>query len=252
MVLDARYQRLDKLRVALSVVTMPVEYAVNLPFQFATWLHTALTSREQLLTENTYLHAKELILQARVQKLLALQQENAQLRALLQSAPKDSDKILVAQLMAVETNPFVEQVVLDKGSRDEVYVGQPVLDEQGIVGQVIAVEPLSSRVMLLTDNQSAIPVQIVRNGLRGIVEGNGADEPLSLLHVTQTNDIQRGDILVTSGLGQRFPLGYPLGEVRTIKRVRGRRFVSVAVAPKASLNHTRQVLLVWPAAGGLS
>ncbi len=245
MVLQQRHHRLSTLRDYLTVVVAPIQYTVNLPFRFAAWLDGTLTSRRQLIAENTYLQAKQLLLKAQLQKFSALEQENAQLRALLQSAAKVSDTVLVAQLLAVDTHPFTQQIVLDKGKQHGVFVGQPVLDANGIMGQVVAVNRWVSRVMLITDNRSAVPVQVVRNGLRAVLVGNGDSADLSLLHVTQTDDVQVGDVLVSSGLGEHFPLGYPVGVVSAVEHDAGQRFTTIAVHASAALHRSKQVLLVW-------
>jgi rod shape-determining protein MreC len=249
MVWEQRYARLAQLREPLAMLVVPLEHAVNLPFRFAAWLGLTMTDHQALVEQNNQLKAQQLLLRAQVQKFLALEKENAQLRALLQSAARTSDKVLVAQLLAIDSNPFVQEMILDKGSQAGVFVGQPVLDASGVMGQVVAVEQLTSRVMLITDNRSAVPVQILRSGLRAIVIGNGDTGQLSLIHMTQTADVQPGDILVSSGLGGHFPLGYPVGTVETIEHDPGRRFAGIAVQPSAELNRSRQVLLVWPGDG---
>lgn len=234
------------LRAGLSIVITPIQLAVNAPSKAIGWASNTLVSRQMLLSENESLRKQQLLLQAKVQKLLALQQENKQLRALLSSAPKASEHVLAAQLLAVDETPFTQQVMLDRGSNNKVFLGQPVVDAHGVMGQVIAVNPFSSNVMLLTDPRSAIPVQDNRNGLRAIVVGQDEPNSLQLIHVPLTADVKVGDVLVTSGLGQRFPVGYPVGTISNIQRNAGERFANISVKISARINRSRQVLLVWP------
>jgi rod shape-determining protein MreC len=153
---------------------------------------------------------------------------------------------LVAQLLAVATDPFVKQVVLDKGHKDKVFVGQPVLDAYGVMGQVIQVGPLTSRVLLISDSHSGVPVQVARNGVRAIAVGDAYTGKLRLMNVQHTVDIRPGDVLITSGLGQNYPEGYPVGQVTHVSKDPGLQFVTIAVEPAAHLDRSRGVLLVWP------
>jgi len=153
---------------------------------------------------------------------------------------------MVASLLYVSSALFSQQVILDKGSSDGIYVGQPVLDAYGVMGQVISVGHGTSRVLLISDRQSAIPVQNNRSGLRAIVRGNGYAGNLNVLYVPDTADFKVGDLLITSGLGQRYPANYPLGTVTEVKHAPSERFAKITVTPKAHINRSNQVLLVWP------
>ena len=246
MFCDTRISYTVPIRQVVNFIVLPVQYAVDWPIAFFDWVHGNLSSRQGLIQENTYLRAEQLMLQARMQKLLALEKENKQLRDLLQSLPKGHEKVLVAQLLAVRSEPFVKQIVLDKGFKQEVFVGQPVIDASGLIGQVIAVAPFSSRVLLITDSQSAVPVQDNRSGERGILIGSGALDSLTLINMAKTTQIQADDQLVTSGLGQRFPEGFPVGTVSQIKFLPGDQFAMIQVKPSANLYKSRLVLLIWP------
>ncbi len=216
------------------------------PLQLLGWLDSSITSHESLLQENTNLRAEQILLRAQVQQLISLEKENKQLRALLQSSPRAQGKVVAAQLLAVDTDPFSQEVILDRGSRVGVFVGQPVLDANGVMGQIIKVGPLTSLVLLLTDTRSAIPVQVSSNGTRAIAKGTGAVDSLELLNIPKTTQIKSGDLLVTSGLGQRFPEGYPVGTVKSVISRPGNHFADITVTPAAHLNRSRLVLLVWP------
>ncbi len=246
MVMDHRSSEFHRFRARLSVVILPVQVLVNTPIKWAHWLGTSVTAQQRLLEENARLRAHELLLESKLQKLLVLEHENAHLKELLKSTVRIAGRVKVAQLLAVDLDPTVQQIVLDKGSHDHVYLGQPVLDAYGVMGQVVDIGPMTSRILLITDPRSAIPVKDYRNGLRAIAVGLGASQGLALIHVTDVVNIKVGDLFVTSGLGLRFPVGYPVGVVSNIQKVSGRRFVTVTLIPSARLNQTQQVILAWP------
>jgi len=246
MIVDHRYTLLVPVRSILSVVVVPVQYLVSKPVLWGRWLDTRVARQEMLLDQNASLRAEQLLIQAKLQKLINLEKQNKQLRALLQSTTQFSqDKIKVAELLAVDPSPYTQRVVLNEGSTANVYVGQPVLDAYGVMGQVVNVGPLTSLVLLLTDTHSAIPVQDARTGRRYIVEGLGADHRMALVDVPDTDPVKVGDQMVTSGLGLRFPVGYPVGQVMAINRQPGMRFAQITLASSAHMNRSRQVLLVW-------
>ena len=177
--------------------------------------------------------------------MAALTVENNRLRGLLGSAAKLQDNVLVAELIGVNPNPEDQQVVIDKGSADNVYVGQPVLDARGLMGQVMEVSQFTSRVLLISDQTHSVPVQVMRSNLRLIAQGTGIDQQLELLHVNFTADIKVGDQLLSSGLGNRFPAGYPVGVVDRVDYEPGKPFAEVIARPSARLERTRHVLLVF-------
>jgi len=204
------------------------------------------------LQENARLKANDLLLRSRLQKLLALEHENAQLKELLQSTSHISGNIKVAQLLAVDLDPTVQQIILDKGKHDHVYVGQPVLDAYGVMGQAIDVGLLTSKILLLTDPRFAISVKDQRNGFRAIAVGTGTTSRLVLLYVNDENRVAVGDLFVTSGLGLHFPVGYPVGVVASVKKVPGKRFIQVSLVPSAHFDRTQQVILAWPSEADLT
>jgi rod shape-determining protein MreC len=156
--------------------------------------------------------------------------------------------MLVAQLLAVSNDPLTQQVTLDRGTQAGVFIGQPVLDAYGVIGQIVDVTPFTSHAMLISDSRSAIPVQNNRTGMRSVVAGTGYADQLSLLNVSVTADVAVGDVLVTSGLGGGFPFGYPVGEVASVQQNSGERFAVIGVTPRAHLDKSRQVILLWPSA----
>ncbi len=180
-----------------------------------------------------------------MQKLAALTEQNVRLRELLNSSALVNEKVEVAELIGMDPNPFTHRIIINKGERDGVVLGQPVLDARGLMGQVVELMPYTSRVLLLTDTTHSIPVQVNRNGLRAIASGTGNPESLELRHVADTADIKVGDLLVSSGLGQRFPAGYPVATVKEVIHDSGQPFAIVRAVPTAALNRSRYLLLVF-------
>ena len=186
-----------------------------------------------------------MLLQGRSLKMASLLADNVRLRALLNSTELLRDDMLVAELIGVSPDPVRHQLVLNKGSADGVFIGQPIIDAQGLIGQIVEVSVATSRALLITDATHSIPVQVNRNGVRAIAEGTGALGAMEIRHVSATTDIREGDFLVTSGLGDRFPGGYPVGVVTVVERDPGQAFARVLAAPSAELDRSRHVLLVF-------
>lgn len=204
-----------------------------------------LRSRESLLTENRALNERLLKLDARLLRLDALEAENIRIRELLASSSALEDRVLIAEILATSQDPYRHQIVLNKGARDGVYRGQALLDASGIMGQVVQVNPGSSVALLITDPDHGIPVEINRTGLQTIALGRGDGHGLSLPYLPGNADVKVGDLLVTSGLGGRFPAGYPVGEIHELKHAGGESFMEAIAWPKAKLSQGRQGLLVW-------
>ncbi|WP_445261272.1 rod shape-determining protein MreC [Pseudomonas sp. RL_15y_Pfl2_60] len=245
MVVDARFDVLKPVRSQLGVIVEPVYWLGSLPVTL--WENTTqeLSSRTELVAENEKLKTERLLMQRRLQKLAALTEQNVRLRELLNSAALVDDDVLATELIGIDPNPFTHRILIDKGSKDGVVIGQPVLDARGLMGQVVEVMPYSARVLLLTDTNHSIPVQVNRNGLRAIASGTGNPERLELRHVADTADIKEGDLLVSSGLGQRFPAGYPVATVSQVIHDSGQPFAIVRAIPTANLNRSRYMLLVF-------
>lgn len=248
IILDRQDNHFSKVRTALSLFTVPIEYAVDWPIKMTGRIVSSISSHEALRKENAALRAEHILLQAQLQKYAVLEKENQQLHALLQSTPRVGGEVVVAHTLAIELAPFMQQIVLDSGSRQGVYPGQAVLDAQGVMGQIIQTGPLTSRVLLITDSRSAVPVTVERTGIRAIVEGKGSYNDLILVNMPRTADIKAGDKLLTSGLDQRFPEGYPVGVVSSIVDKPDQDFIDITVTPSAELHRSRLVLLVWPSA----
>ncbi|MGH8658298.1 MAG: rod shape-determining protein MreC [Gammaproteobacteria bacterium] len=246
MTLDHRSAYLESVRAALSVVVYPIQYLVSLPMKASAWAQESLLTRRALWHENTRLREQNFLLRTQSQKFAALRAENIRLRELLESSLEKGERVLLADLLAVELEPSAHQVVLNKGSKQGVYMGQPVVDAHGILGQVIHVGPFSSTGLLITDVSHALPVQVNRNGVRAIAAGTGITDQLLLSYVPVKADIRKGDLLVSSSLGGRFPEGYPVGDVTKVVTNPSDSFAKVVVTPSARVAQAREVLLVWP------
>lgn len=245
---DHKQQHLAALRAALSVMIYPIQYAVSLPVRVVDAVAENFSTRERLLRENHDLRKENLLLRSRGQKFDALESENRRLRALLESTAELGEDVVVADVLAIETTAAKRQIVINKGSLQHVYVGQPIADAHGILGQVVEVGRFSSTAILITDARHAIPVQVNRNGLRAIASGGDTNEELSLSFVPNNADVAVGDLVVSSGLDHRFPAGYPVGEVTEIESVASEPFAQIRVKPSAHVGRAREVLLVWPRA----
>lgn len=245
MIIDHRQHHLESVRAAVSTLTYPLQYIASLPLSAGDAISETFSSRTQLQDENRNLKKENLLLQVRQQKMNALETENMRLRNLLESSFKIGDRVLIAELMAVDLDPYRQQVLINKGSNSGVFKGQPVLDANGIMGQVVQVNRSTSSVLIITDTSHALPVQVNRNGLRTIAMGTGRINELALPNLPNNADIREDDLLVTSGLGGRFPPGYPVAKVTSVVREPGQPFASVQARPSAHLERTREVLLVW-------
>jgi rod shape-determining protein MreC len=245
LVLDHRFHHLQQLRSTLAFLTYPLHYLADLPFTASRWLSETTSSQETLLEQNRALRDENLRLKVELQKYESLQAENLRLRDLVDSSFKVGDRVLVAELSSVDLDPYKQQVIIKKGAVSGVFEGQPVLDANAVMGQVINVTALSSTVLLITDTSHALPVQVLRNGLRTIAVGTGRIDQLKLPYLPTNSDIVEGDLLVTSGLGGKFPPGYPVATVTRIDRSPDAPFSSVFAEPHAHLDRSREVLLVW-------
>lgn len=245
MVLDKKLEGFASVRAAMTLPLAPLEYVISWPTDAIVKLRSVINTKDDLLHENLQLKADQLLLKSQLQRLVAIESENNYLKSLLKSSQKTKNKTLIADLLSVDFEPYVNQVVINKGNRDGVYTGQAVLDANGVMGQVVQVGPITSRVMLINDTNSGISVQNARNGMRAIAIGDNLPDELKLMYVPKTADIQVGDVFVTSGLGGNYPEGYPVGSVKYIKNDPGYQFAIIYLKPSAHLDSSRQVLLVW-------
>jgi len=236
---------MDNTRSILAVLMYPIQLAVSFPVEMAEQAYDAVVSYDELKKENTRLKKKQLVDSIKLLKFEALENENIRLRGLLENSFKLGEQVLVAELLSVNLVPYEHVMVVNKGSRFGVHKKQSVLDANGIVGQVIRSLPLSSEVMLITDPNHAIPVQVNRNGLRTIAIGSGQLDRLNLPFLPNNADIVPGDLLVTSGLGGTFPQGYPVAIVDNFTAQPNKPFANIYATPKAKLDRIRELLVVW-------
>lgn len=237
--------KLSSVRETLSPLVTPFYKITDIPGKIGQWIDEVMASPTDLQAENDTLKTQVLILQRKSQQMAALAAENVRLRQLLNASNLLQETVLIAELIGVSPNPLSHQVIINRGTADGVFKGQPVLDAYGLMGQVIEVSSNSSTVILISDATHAIPVQVNRNGVRAIAEGTGDMNSLSLRHVSANTDIRVGDLLVSSGLGKRFPVGYPVAEVQQVERDPAKAFLTVTAKPKARLDRSRHLLLVF-------
>lgn len=234
-----------QLRQKLATVVLPIQYLVDAPFGAFRWVRQSWHSNHELMAENDTLKVQELLLKAKLQQMLQVEDENKQLKKMLSSVSQIRNRVKIAQLLAINLNNYRQEWLVDLGSAEQVYVGQPAIDAYGIVGQVIDTTKETSQILLLTDSHSKIPVRNTRNGLRSIATGLGAGHPMMLLNIQPGADYQVGDVLVSSGLGLRYPQGYPVARVVKVVDHAAMGMEQVYLSPIAHFKRTRQVLLVW-------
>lgn len=248
---DKNLAPMSDVRGVIGYFIVPVQWVAGIPSQLGLWAEEAAVSHASLKEENHKLRNEALVLKQKVQQMVSLRAENNRLRELLNASEQLDDKVLVAELIGVDPDPYTHHIILNKGEKHGVFVGQPILDAQGLMGQVVEVLPLTSRVLLLADSNHAIPVQVNRNGVRAIAVGSGQLDELVLIYVPDTADIKTGDQLVSSGLGSRYPKGYPVGQITSVKHDPGEPFAFVRAKPAAYLDRSRYVLLVFSEASEL-
>jgi rod shape-determining protein MreC len=247
MTLDHRTDYVRHVRSGIAVIVYPLQYLVSLPANFLDWTGETFASRENLQEENADLRRENQALRSQMQKLTFIEAENRHLRELLQSSKRIGERVLIAELLSVDLDPYRRQVLINKGDQDDLlYRGQPLVDAFGVMGQLVHVNPYSSTAMLITDPNHALPVQVNRNGLRAVAVGTGSEGLLELEHLPNNADIEVGDLLVTSGLGCVFPAGYPAARVLEVDTNPSLPFARIVAEPLAQLDRSREVLLVWP------
>lgn len=246
MITDFHYQSLGPVRHGFSLLVAPIQYAVDYPVRVIGWIRSLMSTKKSLIDENMQLRYQQTMLEAQLQKLMLMRTENSQLKELLSASSSATAHAMAAQILAVDTTSSRQVMILNKGTRDGVFTGQPVLDAKGVMGQIIDVGLMTSTVLLISDSKCAVPVRNDRTGERAILVGTNSMSYLSLINLPSTSSITNGDLLVTSGLGRRYPEGYPVGRVEQVKHVPGDDFITVRVSPIALLNRNRLVLLIWP------
>ena len=246
MFYDHQRGHLEKVHAALSTLVYPIQAVVNAPYALAGWAEEKLATHSALVRENSALQQQLLIDAAQLQQLTAMQQENARLRDLLNAGTRVDGHVMAGMLLAVDMDPFRHVITIDKGTQAGVFVGQTLLDAHGIIGQIIRTDPLSAEAALITDPNQAIPVQINRTGLRTLALGTADVNMLSLPYLANNADVQVGDLLVTSGLGGRYPADYPVAVITRVQRNPAEPFAAVSARPVAELDRGHTILLFFP------
>lgn len=244
MFLDLKSASFKDFKVKSSATVYPLQRIVDFPINLYRQTRLYFTMQYDLVKQNGELQISQLYLKGQLQKLQALEAENTRLKSLLNSSASSKDSLLIASIVQVSSDPFSHKIVLNKGTGDAVVEHQPIVDAGGVMGATISVNKNSSRAILITDANYSIPVENLRNGIRAIASGTGQITQLVLQHVPNGMDIKEGDLFVTSGLGGKFPAGYPVGNVISVKNDISRPFADIKLAPLAKLDRTREVLLV--------
>ena len=245
MTVDHRWHSLELARSAFSGILYPLQYTIDLPIRLFYWADETISTQQSLLEKNREFEARHLENRVQLQKLDIIEKENERLRKLLGATPKTTERLLISEIINVDLDPYKQLILLNKGSNSDVYQGQPIIDAQGVMGQVVHVGPMSSTAVLITDASHAIPVQVNRTGLRAIAFGSGKIDQLNLRHLPHNVDIIEGDLLITSGLGGVFPPNFPVAVISKIERPAGEPFATIEAKPHALLDKSREVLLVW-------
>lgn len=245
MVLDHRGSYLDTAKTWMSIATQPFYSVVQAPFDLWNWLTGSFADRGQLRAENERLTEELRVARIRALQFESLYEENRRLRAIRAASQGIAERTLVAEIIHVDVDPFRHRVRINKGAQDGVFKGQPVLDAFGIVGQVTEVGRYTSELILISDNEHATPVQVNRNGIRSIAVGTGDLNKLTLPFLTAESDVKQDDLLVSSGLDEVFPAGYPVARITKVERDPSQTFAVVEAQPLAQLDRVREVLLLW-------
>lgn len=245
IIFDHHIGSFETARGYLQSFVSPLQYLATAPKRMMNWTAENVTSRKNLIEQNQRYKVEQLLQQEQLMQLSLLEKENTRLRALLASPVRKETKKMVAEVIAVDSDPYTHQVVINRGANDGAYEGQPVLDDQGIVGQIQHVGTISSRVILITDVTHAVPVRISRNGIRMIATGMGQIDTLIHNFVPHSTDVRTGDVLVTSGLGGKYPEGYPVSTVIKINQDESRAFAQLYSKPVAQIDRLRYLLLLW-------
>lgn len=235
---------LHNVRGFFTLIIYPLQTIASTPGKISFWFDNQFNTHQSLVDENESYRSENLLLKAQLQKYTSLQAENIRLRSLLKSSRKLQDQMLIAETIQVDLDPYKRQIIINKGVLSGIYAGQPILDAHGIMGQIVHPGLPSSSAILITDPSHATPVQNNRNGLRTILYGTGSANLLEVQNLPNNADVKVGDLLITSGLGGRFPEGYPVATITQIKRDPGQPFAQIIAQASAHLEQSREVLLV--------
>ncbi len=245
MVLDHRGGYMEQTRSWLQTAMTPLYSVVEMPFHVWDWLTGSFTDRDALRAENAKLNDELRAARVKLLRFDAMTEENRRLRAIRNASQGIGERTLIAEIVRIDVDAYRHRARINKGSEDGVFKGQPVLDAFGIVGQVTQVDRVGAEIIMISDNEHAIPVQVNRNGIRSIAVGTGDIHRMSLPFLTAESDVKPDDLLVSSGLDGIFPAGYPVAKITKVERDPAETFAVVEARPLAQLDRSREVLLLW-------
>jgi len=251
MYLDHKDQYLNKARSYISATTYPIYLVTNAPKNIFLNLRESMGQREKIVLENQKLKTENIALSSKIQQIYKLERENKRLHELLDSKPKTEDIFVLAEIVAKNPDPFKHRIIINKGSKEDVQINQTVADSKGIIGHVIRDQIFGSEVLLITDPEHAIPIELARTGLRSIAIGTGSYEEIQLSYLAVNTDIQKGDILLTSGLGGQYPAGYPVAVIDKVSYLEGASFLEARAKPLAKLTNINEVWIIQRAVDGV-
>ncbi len=244
MYLDFNGKYLNTLRSYLSAAVYPVHILVNAPKNLFSSISGNINKQKKLDLKNQEIKKENIILKSKIQQVYKLESENKRLRVLLDSKPEYQNELTFAEIVSINNDVNKHRIIINKGSRKNVYSGDVVSDSKGIIGQIIRDHIIGSEVLLITDPEHAIPIEIARNGLRSIALGVGNYEHIVLNYLPISADIKKGDILITSGLGGKYPEGYPVATVESISNLTGEPFLKIEAKPFAELKNIKEVWVI--------
>lgn len=247
LAMDLRLGAMEQVRMVLNSVVSPVQYLAAVPEQMLQSAYAGVRTRNSLKRENQALQREMLEMRSQLQRYDFLSEENTRLRRLLAAETHSESTRMVAEVIAVDSDPFSQQVVINKGLMHGAFIGQPVVDDQGILGQIASIGATTARVILISDTSHAIPARSERSGIRVVAQGIGETERLELMHVPHSTELEEGELLFSSALGGVFPEGYPVAVIKRIRRDESLPFAQVEATPVAQLDRIHMVLLLWPA-----
>ncbi len=233
-----------KLRSYLSASLYPIQYLINLPNNLQESLYENFLNREEIISQNQKLKEENLNLKSQMQQIYRLESENKRLYELIDSKPKTENTYLFADIISTSKILNKHQILINRGSRDGIQLGSSIVNADGIVGHVIRDQIFASEVLLISDLEHAIPVEIVRTGLRTIAVGTGEFNSLKINTLPTNSDLKKEDIVITSGLGGRYPEGFPVGTIKEIIAEAGNPFLEVEILPFANLKTINEVWVI--------
>lgn len=245
MIVDARFDYLKVAREGLSLVVDPVQQFGRIPIVLVEQGSEFFITQSKLKAENEVLRQHQIIMSSQIQRYHALLIENEHLKKLQHTQQSRNEPVLLAEVVHTGRDPFRHKIIVDKGEQHSVKLGAAVIDQNGLIGQVTAVYPLSSEITLLTDKDHIVPVEVMRNSLRAVVKGNGEDALLDIPFMAINADIQNGDVLVTSGIDGTYPKGIPVAKVTQIERHAADTFARVRCTPTGAIGRYRYVLILF-------